>query len=78
MHTFVLFFILIVNVIIVPGENKSKGGGKGGKPKGHQLKGGKGDKSDKQPDKQPDQQPDVHRSTHQHKARGITNTNRIF
>ena len=75
-------FVLIVNVIIVPGENKSKRGGKGGKPKGHQPKGGKGDKSDKQPDqqpdKQPDQQPDVHRSTHQHKPRGITNTNRIF
>ena len=72
MHTFILVFILIGNVIIVPGENKSKGGGKGGKPKGHQLKGGKGDKSDKQPD----QQPDVHRSTCQHKPRGITN--RIF
>ena len=47
-------FILIVNVIIIPDENKSKGGGKGGKPKGCQLKGGKVDKSDKQPDQQPD------------------------
>ena len=73
MHTFILVFILIVDVIIVPGENKLKGGGKGGKPKGHQQKGGKGDK---QPNKQPDQQPDVCRSTHQHKPRGITN--RIF
>ena len=66
-------FILIVNVIIVPGENKSKGGGKGGKLKDCQLKGGKGDK---QPNKQPDKQPDICRSTHQHKPRGITN--RIF
>ena len=77
MHTFILVFILIVDVIIVPGENKLKGGGKGGKPKGSQPKGGKGDKQpNKQPDKEPDQQPDIHRSTHQHKPRGITN--RIF
>ena len=57
-------FILIVDAI--PDENKLKGGGKGGRPKGHKPKGG-----DKQPDKQPE--PDVCRSSHPPKPRGTRN-----
>ena len=57
MQTFILMFVLIVSVVILA-EKKLKGGGKGGRPKGHKLKSGKGDQADNQLDKQPDKQPD--------------------
>ena len=55
MYIIILLFTLTVNVTIFPGKDKSKGGGKGGRPKGG--KGGKPKGGDKQPDKQPEPEP---------------------
>ena len=68
MYIIVLLFVLTVDVTIFPDKDKSKGGGKGGKPKGHNPKGG-----DQQPDKQPnlEPQPEPRRSSCQCTPRGV-------
>ena len=62
MYIIILLFVLTVNVTIFPDKDKSKGGGKGGRPKGG--KGGKPKGGDKQPE------PEPRRSSCKHTPRG--------
>ena len=55
-------------LLVADKTDKSKGGGKGGRPKACQPKGDK--QPEKQPKKEPEKEPEPRRSSRQHRPRG--------